>query len=269
MDLLVVENGYDGSGLSAMRFLVVADLHFNLRQFAWIERQAPRFGAIVFAGDLLDMSGHHSYPDQLHELGALLARLRAQTHVLVASGNHDLGDAAGERWREVVAASGCFVDGDTVVFDQAAITLCPWQEEPTAESVLARLLAAAPAPVDRPWIWVHHEPPAGAAVSRNGRRAGGNGGLAQLVRRLQPALVLSGHVHEAPFVAGGGWIDRMAATWLVNPGRQPGEVPAHVVLDLDGDRACWSALGVREDRHLGLRGRPTTAPLRAGARMLG
>lgn len=237
-----------------MRCLVVADLHFNLRQFAWIERHAAQYSAIVFAGDLLDLSGHRPLAEQLRQLRAILARLRSSSHVLVASGNHDVrvpGDAV---WHELLVETGCFVDGDTVIFDQAAITLCPWGEAPVAEAALSQLLGAAAAPIDRPWIWVHHEPPAGARVSRDARQTGGNGALAQLVRRLRPDLVLSGHIHDAPFVRGGAWIDRMADTWLINPGRQPGEVPAHVVLDLDLDEARWSALGVLDERRLGLAG---------------
>ena len=44
--------------------------------------------------------------------------------------------------------------------------------------------------------------------------------------------MLTGHVHQAPFVPGGGWVDRIGTTWVFNAGQQPGPVPARVEIDL-------------------------------------
>ncbi|TVQ31770.1 MAG: phosphohydrolase [Geminicoccaceae bacterium] len=241
-----------------MRCLVTGDLHFNLRQFDWIGTVADRYDAVILTGDLLDMTGHQSRHQQLRQVGDYLRQWRGQTHLLVVSGNHDAVDADHRAdWLEVATAAGCFVDGDTVVFDAASFTLCPWRDDPLTEAELAQLLRTAPVPSDRPWIWVHHEPPAGAAVSWSGRTARGSAALAQLVRRQYPQFVLSGHIHDAPFVEGGTWIDRMGATQLVNHGRQPGDVPAHVVLDFAQDEVHWIAVGARDTRPLAANRRPS------------
>jgi Icc-related predicted phosphoesterase len=236
-----------------MQCLVVGDLHFHSRQFAWISKQAKNYDALVLTGDLLDLTGHRPIYAQLQETAAYLRQWRRETHVLVASGNHDAVDGAHRAaWLGAAGEAGCFVDGDTVVFEAATFTLCPWRDDALAEPALAQLTRSAPAPSDRPWIWVHHEPPAGAAVSWSGRTHRGSPALAQLIRRRGPHMVLSGHIHDAPFVEGGAWIDRMEGTWLVNQGRQLGDVPAHVVLDFTRDEARWHAVGARDTRPLGL-----------------
>ncbi|MFW5834626.1 MAG: metallophosphoesterase family protein [Pseudomonadota bacterium] len=236
-----------------MQCLIVGDLHFHSRQFEWISANAKNYDALVLTGDLLDLTGHRPLYQQMQEVAALLQRWRNDTHVLVASGNHDAVDSEHRAgWLSAAANAGCFVDGDTVVFEAATFTLCPWRDDPLAEPALAQLLRTAPAPSDRPWVWVHHEPPAGAAVSWSGRIARGSAMLAQLVRRHGPHLVVSGHIHDAPFVEGGAWIDRMDGTLLINQGRQLGDVPAHVVLDFAHDEARWHAVGARDARPLDL-----------------
>ena len=59
--------------------------------------------------------------------------------------------------------------------------------------------------------------------------------------------MLTGHVHQPPFQAEGGWADRIGPTWVFNAGRQIGPAPSHIVVDLDRDLATWtSLLGVEE-----------------------
>jgi Icc-related predicted phosphoesterase len=58
----------------------------------------------------------------------------------------------------------------------------------------------------------------------------------------QPDIVLTGHVHESPFKPTGSWADRIGRTWVFNAGRQIGQVPAHVVIDLVAGRAVWHSL---------------------------
>jgi hypothetical protein len=41
---------------SPMRLLLVADLHYSLRQFDWVLDNAARFDVVVIAGDHLDLS---------------------------------------------------------------------------------------------------------------------------------------------------------------------------------------------------------------------
>lgn len=57
----------------------------------------------------------------------------------------------------------------------------------------------------------------------------GSRALAAEVERLQPPLVLSGHIHKAPATSG-RWAERRGRTLCVNPGR--GERLHAVLVDL-------------------------------------
>jgi hypothetical protein len=57
-------------------------------------------------------------------------------------------------------------------------------------------------------------------------------------------MVISGHVHQSPFVRDGSWFDRIGQTWVFNAGHQFGRPPAHIVLDVGEAKAFWlSAAG--------------------------
>ena len=77
----------------------------------------------------------------------------------------------------------------------------------------------------------------GLAAQWDGRRSYGDDDLAGWIERFGPDVVLTGHIHQSPFIADGGWADRIGDTWVFNPGRQPGPVPAHVVLELEAGQA--------------------------------
>jgi Icc-related predicted phosphoesterase len=91
------------------------------------------------------------------------------------------------------------------------------------------------------WIWVHHAPPANSPTSWGGKRFFGDVELVQWVGRYQPSMVISGHVHQSPFIADGSWFDRLGDTWVFNTGLQPGRPPTYIVLDLDEGLAFWLA----------------------------
>jgi Icc-related predicted phosphoesterase len=76
--------------------------------------------------------------------------------------------------------------------------------------------------------------------------------LLEWINRFKPDLVLSGHVHNAPFYPEGSWIDRIGDTWVFNPGREPGPIPTHLHLDLDAMSAEWIAGEGESIRQLGL-----------------
>jgi hypothetical protein len=52
-------------------------------------------------------------------------------------------------------------------------------------------------------------------------------------------MVLSGHVHQSPFVKDGSWVDRIGTTWVFNTGQQFGAPPAHIIIDTEADEALW------------------------------
>ncbi len=83
-------------------------------------------------------------------------------------------------------------------------------------------------------------------MSWGGTRSYGDSALNGWIAEHAPTLVLSGHVHQAPFVGGGSWVDRIGGSWVFNMGQQPGEMPAHVVIDTEAGAAAWFSLYGRE-----------------------
>lgn len=230
-----------------MRLLFTADLHYTLRQFDWVAAHARDFGAVVIGGDLLDLGGALDLDVQITVVEKYLARISGAAPVLVTSGNHD-GDhrtPAGESaaaWLHHVKSPRVFVDGDSVALAGTTFTLCPWWDGPESRAELERQLQRAASPRPARWVWIHHAPPDRSPVSWTGRHFGGDEFLVDWIGRFAPDLVLSGHIHNAPFLEGGSWIDRIGSTWVFNPGRQIGPTPAHLALDLDTLGIEWISL---------------------------
>ncbi|MEO1092969.1 MAG: metallophosphoesterase family protein [Pseudomonadota bacterium] len=234
-----------------MRLLITADLHGNLRQLEWLVDNASTVDAVIVAGDLVDRAGHTPLAEQQGHVVRTLQAARQRAAVLVASGNHDVDEGGrSAHWLHRLAAGGCIVDGATAVFDDVAITLCPWRPPAIAEASLSLQLGHTSVPVGCRWLWVHHEPPHGTAVARARRTSHGCTALRRAIELHAPHGVIAGHVHDAPFHDGGSWLDRLDGTWLVNPGRQPGDTPAHVEIDLDTETMTWRSHGRCEDRAL-------------------
>jgi Icc-related predicted phosphoesterase len=129
--------------------------------------------------------------------------------------------------------------GDTLV------TVCPWWDGDVGKAAVDAQLADDARRRPAHWIWVYHWPPTGSPTSWTGKRHYGDDDLVDWVRRHQPDVVLTGHVHQSPFKPDGGWADRLGETWIFNAGRQIGPVPTRVEIDLTGGSAEWiSMLGV-------------------------
>ena len=239
-----------------MRILHVSDLHYRLRQLDWLLAAAPSFDAVAIAGDLLDVRSPVALDVQAVAVTAALRALAGETAVFAASGNHDLDgrDAAGEkaaRWMAPLTAWGVHADNTSTPLGDDLVTVCPWWDGPQARAALDRVLAAAATRPRPRWIWVHHAPPAGSPLAWDGHRAWGDDVLSGWIARHTPDLVLTGHVHQAPFTAGGGWADRVGSTWVFNAGQQGGPVPAHVTVDLDAGTAVWTSAEGRAEVDIG------------------
>ena len=100
------------------------------------------------------------------------------------------------------------------------------------------------------WIWIHHAPPEGANTSWSGRKFIGDEFLRKWIDRYQPDMVLSGHIHNAPFMEPGSWIDRVGRTWVFNTGRQTGPTPTTLTIDLEAMTAEWHSASERLVRDL-------------------
>jgi predicted MPP superfamily phosphohydrolase len=236
-----------------VRVLLVSDLHYELPKYDWILERADEFDLLVVAGDLLDISSVVPLDVQIGVVLEYLDRFARKVPTVACSGNHDLDDrgAEGEKYTAWIAEArrvGVVVDGDTTTVGDWLITSCAWWEGPTTLARLEGVLVAAAAERDGNWMWVYHSPPDGP-LSTTGKRSVGDPELPRLLKRFRPDLVLCGHVHEAPFVADGGWIEQRDGAWLFNSGQLRGAEPAHIVVDLDrGDAAWWSYEGSGEVR---------------------
>jgi Icc-related predicted phosphoesterase len=238
-----------------MKLLYVADLHYSLKQFDWLVAQAPRYDAVVIAGDLLDLGSALDVDVQIVVVEKYLSRLAQRTRLLVSSGNHD-GDtrtASQEsicRWLREVKAGELYVDGDSVEIGGMLVTICPWWDGVETRLEVEQLIAQDALREKKRWVWIYHSPPEGSSVSWTGRQSVGDAFLTEWVARYRPDLVLSGHIHNAPFYEEGSWVDRLGKTWVFNPGRQIGPEPTQVVLDLETMEARWVSIEAAETRAL-------------------
>jgi Icc-related predicted phosphoesterase len=231
-----------------MRALVVADLHYSLPQFDWLLAAAPQFDLVIFAGDALDVGSFVDFRAQIVVVKKYLSLLTDITKVILCSGNHDLDERSAEgekisRWIGEVRELGIACDGDDLTVGETLFTVCPWWDGPLVKQRLEDQLQAASAKRPARWIWVHHAPPANSPTSWGGKRFFGDVDLVQWIARYQPSMVISGHVHQSPFIQDGSWFDRLGDTWVFNTGLQPGRPPVFIVLDIDEGKAFWLPAG--------------------------
>jgi Icc-related predicted phosphoesterase len=240
-----------------MKILFVADLHYTLQQYEWLTANAGGYDLVVIGGDLLDLGSALDFDVQIFVVEKYLRRIRQHTRLLVSSGNHD-GDsrnAADESyagWLRQSRAEGLFVDGESAVIGDTRVTACPWWDGPTSRAELESLLEREAAQKTGRWIWCHHAPPDGAQVSWAGKKFIGDAFLRGWIERFSPDLVLSGHIHNTPFLSKGSWIDRIGKTWVFNPGKQPGPSPTYLRLDLDAMIAEWISMEGKSIHNLAL-----------------
>jgi Icc-related predicted phosphoesterase len=232
-----------------MRCLVVADLHYSLPQFDWLLSVASSFDLVIFAGDALDIGSEVDFRAQIVVVKKYLALLSGLTRVILCSGNHDLDERNDEgekfaRWIGDVRTLGIACDGDSLTIGDTLFTVCPWWDGPLLRRRIEQQLQDASAGRLKRWIWVHHAPPANSPTSWGGNRYFGDVELEQWIQGHQPSMVISGHVHQSPFIADGSWFDQLGQTWVFNAGHQFGRPPAFIVLDIDDGAAFWlSAAG--------------------------
>lgn len=208
-----------------MKILHVADIHGNWAQYAWIRENAPRYDAVVIAGDLVDMLGT---PEQLR---ADIARLKTWIRsfpvpLLICSGNHDAWansefGADQPIWLREMRSRTVFVDGDRPVVGGLRFSIIGW-DEPVNDALDADVV-------------ICHAPSEGAstATSEDGERDWGDFELANELQHAPrpPWLLLGGHVHQQS-----AWMTKVRAhprsCWSLNPGcDRETSVPRYIVLN--------------------------------------
>jgi Icc-related predicted phosphoesterase len=237
-----------------MKLMLVSDVHYRLKQYDWLFETAGDVDVIVMSGDLLDIRSAVPIGAQVAAVSAQLSRIATRTTLLAASGNHDLDDrdAAHEKtasWLQHVDVAALHVDGETVVIGSTLFTICGWWDGPSGRQALDGRLRSDARRAQRDglgWVWVYHSPPKGSPLSWDGQREYGDQELADWIAEFRPDVVLTGHIHQSPFVDGGGWADRIGDTWVFNAGQQLGPTPARVVIDFDTRTATWFTATDRE-----------------------
>lgn len=234
-----------------MKVLTVGDLHYNVRQFDWLVAEAAEFDMIIIAGDLLNIAGHLDLDTQILVVGKYLERLDKLTTLLVCSGNHD-GDRKSESgeffadWLESSALGQIHGDGASLRMGDWLFSVCPWWDGPVGRQRVDQFLETEAAKVENAWFVIHHAPPTETRPAWTGKRDFGDSHLRAFVQKHSPDIVLSGHIHNAPFRQENGWYDRIGRTWIFNAGYQMGNLPPYLVFDLTAGRVEWSSLAGRE-----------------------
>ena len=238
-----------------MKVLLLGDLHCRRDWFAWLLTQTPSWDLIAMPGDLLDCFGEE-YPLQQRAVTIWLDELAGRGRpVAWCSGNHDqgrwtfVGENAEERpcWTDQLQGSAIVGDLETnsiLVQGRPLLVSClPYSDLRTErfESRIGTLLADAAAErttLGCPWIVLSHVPPSELSLSKGLRKDLGDPVLRYYVEKYRPDIVLSGHVHEAPFH--GPFCERIGSTACFNAGFVPdASFPCHVVLDLATRKAIF------------------------------
>jgi len=238
-----------------MRLLLAADLHYSLPQFDWLVEVAADFDMLVIAGDHLDIGSIVDGRAQSIIVRKYFERLAPMTRLLVCSGNHDLDarDPEGEKiakWLGSRQTGGVASDGESVVVGETMFTICPWWDGPRVRAGIEAQLSKASLSRPEHWVWIHHAPPNKSPVSWGGQRFFGDVELRQWIEKYGPDIVMSGHVHQSPFVKDGSWIDQIGSTWVFNAGHQFGAPPAHIIIDTDASQAIWISAAGNQIAHL-------------------
>ena len=235
-----------------MKILVASDLHYKLKQFDWIANRAEHFDAVILAGDLLDISSPLDLNLQIDVIRKCLQKISEQTHLMVCSGNHDGNEKNSHDefiapWLLDTRAERLSVDGDNVQFADTLFTIFPWWDGDVTKREVGQQIESASKIECKKWVWIYHAPPDESATSWAGKRFIGDIELNQWIDSYKPDLVISGHIHESPFKEDGSWVDRLGDTWILNAGNNIGDMPAHIVLDLEAMSAQWVSLaGIQE-----------------------
>ena len=238
-----------------MKLIFLADLHFSLKQFDWLVAHAGEYDLIVIGGDLLDLGSSLDIDTQIPVIEKYFSRITKICKLAISSGNHDgdsrnAGDESIALWLQESRCEGLYVDGDSFDLQDTRITLCPWWDGELSRSEIDTQLEKEAALVRGRWIWIHHAPPEGANTSWSGRKFIGDEFLRKWIDRFQPDMVLSGHIHNAPFSEPGSWTDKIGRTWVFNAGKQSGSQPTTLTIDLEAMTAEWNSAWGKEIKDL-------------------
>lgn len=257
-----------------MKLLFSADLHAPADEGPY--RRLAIFAAengcalVAVAGDLLDLFSKGYPGTQIHSAAGWLKALAGRVpYLAVCSGNHDFDGPDGAAWLARAAAGvkagNLLVDGTSAVLpgegenkSGVVVTCCPhWNMEERgvthhlwlkdqAEKVWKEGRRLADLHAGLSWVVLHHEPPERTKLMAGACHLGEDFGAGafwclEWTRRYRPDYLLCGHIHQAPFVEGGAWADRVrgSPTWAFNPGRDHASGSRLIEIDTGSRLARW------------------------------
>lgn len=190
-----------------MKILAFSDLHASKKQAAELVSASRDADLVIGAGDFCNMR------QGLDEALGLLSGIRAP--MVLVPGNAESADelrAAVEEGIAVLHGGGIAIGGVKMFGLGYSVPPPPfgegWScnlEEAEAEAMLAECKAAD--------ILISHSPPRGAADRTSAGQSVGSEAVAKAIRRIQPGLVLCGHIHDS-----WGQEGRIGTTRVVNLG---------------------------------------------------
>lgn len=178
-----------------MRLLCITDIHSNLRQFEKILANEPKADLLIIGGDFTNFG-------QPPEVDHMLDLAQAHTpQVLAVAGNCDSAEIDRRLIERGVSlhARGVRI-GDLGFFGVSAMP--PWREGMYhfTEEELDSFLGAGFAQVEGSpkFIIVPHCPPRNSGVDRaSGFMSVGSTAIRRWMDKVNPVLVICGHIHEA------------------------------------------------------------------------
>ena len=231
-----------------MKILVVSDIHYSLKQYDWLATHAGAYDLIIIAGDLMELASAVGSDTQAAVVEQYFRRICEKTPLVVCSGNHDLVEefdgSRSTEWLEEISIPGLVVDRNAYEDESIRILSLPWWQSDEERERAAEWLAGQQRENEgKPVFWVHHAPPLGAKTSWNGKRDLGDKTLVEWIRNYSPTLVVSGHVHNAPYYSPeGSWIDHVGDTTVTNGGRQIGDKPATLEVEVENGHLVWCGM---------------------------
>lgn len=211
-----------------MRIVAFADVHGRFDKVTDALRRVGPVDVAVVAGDLTTAGLPVDVEQAVAEWQPLVPRL------LAVAGNMDSPAIEQALRRLGVSLDGCCQQVDSVAFfgcSASPISIGSPYEIPEAEMAARIERGFGQARDARQLVFVPHAPPMGAVDRTVSGQHAGSRSVGEFIRRVQPALVLCGHIHEARGQA------RLGRSLVVNCGPAAGGHYALVELNDGGCHA--------------------------------
>jgi Icc-related predicted phosphoesterase len=200
-----------------MKLLLFSDLHANAAAAQRLVGRARDVDVLVGAGDFANLR---------RTLSVCIDVLRqVKKPAVLVAGNHESAEELREECRhwpqaQVLQGSGTIIDGIAFFGIGGGVPVTPfgpWSYDFTEEQA-AELLSRC----SNARVLVSHSPPRGLVDRSSRGQSLGSLAVSDAVVRLQPALVVCGHIHESA-----GEQARLGSSVVVNAG------PGGIIWDLD------------------------------------